>query len=351
MPIDVIPYTLHFKQPAGTSRGVYTERKVWYLKMHDADGRVGWGEVAPLPKLSCDDVADFESVLYDVCKNFNGKIDYGRLRDYPSILFGLECAQIGYNQNDSILFDTSFSKGEQGISINGLIWMGSFEEMAARIEDKLAQGFSCIKIKIGAIDFEKELQLIEKIRERFPLNIITIRVDANGGFKPNEALQKLQRLSKFDIHSIEQPIMARQWAEMKKLCQLSPIPIAFDEELIGINGTEDKIKLLDELKPQYIVLKPSLHGGFSGCNEWIKLARERGIGFWATSALESNIGLLYIALWAATLGVNIPQGLGTGALFTNNIDLPLQVVGEKLWFKKSTKDDITRILERVEIAH
>ncbi|MBR2196011.1 MAG: o-succinylbenzoate synthase [Salinivirgaceae bacterium] len=348
MPIDIIPYTLHFKQPAGTSRGVYTEHKVWYLKMHDNSGRTGWGEVAPLPKLSCDDVPDFESVMHDVCKNFNGTIDYERLRNYPSILFGLECAQIGYNQFNNVDWKTSFALGTEGIPINGLVWMGSFEEMSARIEEKLRLGFSCIKIKIGAIDFEKEVALIEKIRNRFPADVITIRVDANGGFKPADAPQKLERLSKFGIHSIEQPIMARQWRAMADLCRNTPIPIALDEELIGVNETDQKINLLDEIRPQYIILKPSLHGGLSGCNEWIRLARERGIGFWATSALESNIGLLYIAMWAATLGVGIPQGLGTGALYTNNIDLPLQVVGEKLWYKSIDNYDFSQFFTGLE---
>ena len=333
MHLDVIPYTLHFKQPAGTSRGVYTEHKVWFLRMQDDRGRTGWGEVAPLPNLSCDDVPDFESVLHDVAANFNGTIDYERLRNYPSILFGLECAQISCNQFDIMDMSTSFATGADGIKINGLVWMGSFEEMSARVDKKLRQGFSCIKIKIGAIDFEKEYELLQLVRQRFPSDKITIRVDANGGFTPADAPQKLERLARLDIHSIEQPIRAGQWAKMAELCRTSPIKIALDEELIGVNDTARKIELLDTVKPQYIILKPTLHGGLHGCNEWIRLAHERGIGFWATSALESNIGLLYIALWAATLGIDIPQGLGTGALYTNNIDLPLQVLGEKLWFK------------------
>jgi len=346
MKIDIIPHTLHFKQPAGTSRGIYTEHKVWYLKMHDSYGQTGWGEVAPLPKLSCDDVPDFENVMYDVCKNYKGEIDYERLRNFPSILFGLECATISYNGFKNGYADTSFAKGEAGIDINGLIWMGSFEEMSARIEEKLKQGFSCIKIKIGAIDFEKEITLIEKIRNRYPKNLITIRVDANGGFSAKDAMRKLERLSAFDIHSIEQPIMAGHWQQMADLCSNTPIPIALDEELIGINTTDEKIKMLDTIRPQYIILKPSLHGGLFGCNEWIELARKRKIGFWATSALESNIGLLHIALWAAMLGVNIPQGLGTGALYTNNIDLPLHIEGEKLWYKaKRNPYDILRDIE------
>ena len=333
MQLTVIPYTLHFKQPAGTSRGVYTEHKVWFLRMQDDRGHIGWGEVAPLPNLSCDDVPDFESVLHDVASNFNGTIDYERLRNYPSILFGLECAQMTCNEFDTMDMSTPFATGADGIKINGLVWMGSFEEMSARVEEKLRQGFSCIKIKIGAIDFEKEYELLRLVRQRFPSDKITIRVDANGGFSPADAPQKLERLARLDIHSIEQPIRACQWAKMAELCRISPIKIALDEELIGVNDTARKIELLDTVKPQYIILKPTLHGGLSGCNEWIRLARERGIDFWATSALESNIGLYYIALWAATLGIDIPQGLGTGALYTNNIDLPLQVVGEKLWLK------------------
>ena len=333
MKIDIRQHILHFKQPAGTSRGVYTEHKVWFLRMQDDQGRVGWGEVAPLPNLSCDDVPDFETVLHDVAATFNGTIDYERLRNYPSILFGLECAQMTCNQFAAMDLSTPFASGADGIKINGLVWMGSFDEMSARVEEKLRQGFSCIKIKIGAIDFEKEYELLRLVRQRFPADKITIRVDANGGFSPDNAPQKLERLARLDIHSIEQPIKAGQWAAMADLCRTSPIPIALDEELIGINDTRCKIELLDAIKPQYIILKPTLHGGLSGCNEWIRLARERGIGFWATSALESNIGLFYIALWAAGLGIDIPQGLGTGALYTNNIDLPLQVVGEKLWLK------------------
>jgi o-succinylbenzoate synthase len=335
---QLIPKTLQFKQPAGTSRGVYTERKVWFIKITDEEKPEHWGigEVAPLPNLSCDDVPDFQEVLEFHCRNFSGEIPYEDLEEYPSILFGLETAWRHFNSNGDILWNTPFAKGEEGITINGLIWMGSYEEMKERIEEKLKAGFHCIKIKIGAIDFEKEFSLLEQIRNDYSPERITLRVDANGAFSPLEAMEKLQRLASLQIHSIEQPIRAGQWDEMAKLCRATPLPIALDEELIGINTTAEKSALLDTIRPQYIILKPSLHGGIRGSEEWIRLAQKRNIGYWITSALESNIGLLAIAQWTSTLNPSIPQGLGTGALYTNNIDLPLKINGEKLWIKGNT---------------
>lgn len=334
--IEIIPHTLIFKQPAGTSRGVYLDHQVWYIRMtHDCmPGKEGWGECAPLVKLSCDDSENYEQILNRICKDFNGTIDYDQLKPYPSMLFGLECALKDLHAENQILWDSPFARGEAGISINGLIWMGTFDEMSARIDEKLSAGFSCIKLKIGAINFEDEIALLEKIRGRYSKETITLRVDANGGFQPQDAAQKLERLAELDIHSIEQPIMARQWEEMAKLCANTPIPIALDEELIGINESKDKIALLDTIGPQYIILKPTLHGGIKGSEEWIDLAKQRQIGYWITSALESNIGLNAIAQWAATLGVDMPQGLGTGALYTNNIESPLRIIGEKLWIKR-----------------
>ena len=333
---------LHFKQPAGTSRGVYTTRNVWYIVLSDEQQptHYGVGECAPLPALSCDDLPDYEQLLIQVCHAFEqtGKIDYEAFRPYPSILFGLETALAHYQARSLQLWYTPFSKGKEGIPINGLIWMGNFDEMYHRIEEKMQQGFRCIKLKIGAIDFDKELELLAHIRRHFSPEQIELRVDANGAFSPQDALEKLKRLNEYQLHSIEQPIRAGQWEEMAKLCACTPFPIALDEELIGINERSQKIRLLETICPQYIILKPSLHGGINGSEEWIELAAERGIGSWVTSALESNIGLNAIAQWTATLMPTLPQGLGTGLLFTDNIDYPLHIEGDCLWFHPEEKE-------------
>lgn len=329
---------LHFKQPAGTSRGVYTTRKIWLLTVEHG-GRTAIGECAPLPQLSCDDIPDYEAVLRRFCDiiEATGSIPYDEMRNYPSMLFGVETALAQLSRTDGLLYDTPFSHGEEGIPINGLVWMGTHDEMLSRLKEKLALGFRCVKLKIGAIDFAKELDLIQHIRKHFSREEVELRVDANGGFTPDVALERLQELARYDIHSIEQPIMAHQWSEMAQLCQLSPLPIALDEELIGVNSTDEKIRLLDTIKPQYIILKPSLHGGVAGTREWIALANERGIGSWITSALESNIGLNAIAQLAADIygpQITMPQGLGTGMLFTDNIPMPLEIRNDCLWITK-----------------
>lgn len=329
---------LHFKQPAGTSRGVYTTRRIWLLTV-EHDGRTAIGECAPLPQLSCDDIPDYEAVLRRFCDiiEATGAIPYDEMRNYPSMLFGVETALAQLSRTDGLLYDAPFSHGEEGIPINGLVWMGTHDEMLSRLKEKLALGFRCVKLKIGAIDFAKELDLIQHIRKHFSREEVELRVDANGGFTPDVALERLQELARYDIHSIEQPIMAHQWSEMAQLCQLSPLPIALDEELIGVNSTDEKIRLLDTIKPQYIILKPSLHGGVAGTREWIALANERGIGSWITSALESNIGLNAIAQLAANIygsKITMPQGLGTGMLFTDNIPMPLEIRNDCLWITK-----------------
>lgn len=332
--IHIEPRTLHFKQPAGTSRGVYTTRRVWYLHLtsDSQPGREGIGECAPLPNLSCDDLPHYEQLLSSLCQEAaQSGIDYERLRPYPSILFGLETAFRHFERGTASLWDTPFSRGEQGIPINGLIWMGSYTQMLAQIEAKMQASFRCIKLKIGAIHFEEELSLLKMIRRHFSAKEIELRVDANGAFSPAEALEKLKRLSELDLHSIEQPIRAGQWDSMARLSQLSPLPIALDEELIGVHSTSRKKELLETIHPQYIILKPSLHGGLRGSQEWIAAASQLGIGWWITSALESNIGLNAIAQWCATLHNPLPQGLGTGALFTDNIPMPLEVRGDELW--------------------
>lgn len=339
--ITITSKLLHFLQPAGTSRGVYNTRLSFYLKLtsDEQPDVVGVGECATLPDLSCDAMPpnDYERKLRTFCDEYErtGVIDYEAMRPYPSMLFGLETAVAQFNAKGSLnFFDTPFGRGEEGIPINGLVWMGTFEEMFERLEAKLKAGFRCIKIKIGAIDFDRELQLIRHIRSTFSRNDVELRVDANGGFTPEEALSRMEALVQYDIHSIEQPIKQHQWTEMARLCTTTPLPIGLDEELIGVNERQKKIELLDTIRPQYIVLKPSLHGGMAGTEEWIQLARERNIGSWITSALESNVGLNAIAqLTASIYGTNIrhAQGLGTGQLFADNIEMPLKVLGDKLW--------------------
>ena len=331
---------LHFKQPAGTSRGVYMTRKIWLVTLSDGEHQ-GVGECAPLPDLSCDALPDetYEAKLHHFCQNLcqTGELDTEALRDYPSMLFGLETALLSLSTlHSSLLFDTPFSRGEEGIPINGLVWMGSHDEMLQRLEEKLEKGFRCVKLKIGAIDFEQELDLIRRIRDRFSFHEVELRLDANGAFQYEEALYKLELLSQYAIHSIEQPIKQGQWAYMAELCRESPLPIALDEELIGVNDPEMKAHMLHIIKPRYIILKPSLHGGMMGCREWIAAAREQGIGSWITSALESNIGLNAIAQFASAVygpHISLPQGLGTGQLFTDNIPLPipLTIRGDSLY--------------------
>ena len=339
--ITITSKLLHFLQPAGTSRGVYNTRLSFYLKLtsDEQPDVVGVGECATLPDLSCDAMPpnEYERKLRTFCDEYErtGVIDYEAMRAYPSMLFGLETAVAQFNAKGSLnFFNTPFGRGEEGIPINGLVWMGTFEEMFERLEAKLKAGFRCIKIKIGAIDFDRELQLIRHIRSTFSRKDVELRVDANGGFTPEEALSRMEALVQYDIHSIEQPIKQHQWTEMARLCAATPLPIGLDEELIGVNERQKKIELLDTIRPQYIVLKPSLHGGMAGTEEWIQLARERNIGSWITSALESNVGLNAIAqLTASIYGTNIrhAQGLGTGQLFADNIEMPLKVLGDKLW--------------------
>ena len=338
MKIAIEERTLHFKQPAGTSRGVYTTRRIWLVTVSDGSA-VGIGECAPLPQLSCDDIPDYGDVLRRFCDEVErtGEIPYEDLRDYSSMLFGLETAM--RSLHSTLLFDTPFSRGEAGIPINGLVWMGNYDEMLSRLEEKLDKGFRCVKLKIGAIDFDQELDLVKRIRDRFSFHEVELRLDANGAFKYDEALYKLELLSQYQIHSIEQPIRQGQWSFMSELCRESPLPIALDEELIGINDPGIKRHMLNIIKPRYIILKPSLHGGITGCREWISTARDMGIGSWITSALESNIGLNAIAQFCSDVygdNISMPQGLGTGQLFTDNIPMPLEIRGDKLWRSKNS---------------
>ena len=347
MKIDIEERMLHFKQPAGTSRGIYTERRIWLVKVIDGE-RVGIGECAPLPKLSCDDIPDYSEELRVKSEEFAAAIQEGdeaiaaffeTLRDYPSMLFGMETAL--YGLKTSLAPSQRERVGGEPISIptNGLVWMGSYDEMEQRIEQKLKQGFHCIKLKIGAIDFDAELELLKKIRKRFGPREIELRVDANGAFAYDEALYKLELLSQYALHSIEQPIKAKQWANMSELCRESPLRIALDEELIGVNDPEQKRQMLNIIRPAYIVLKPSLHGGMMGVREWVEIANDMGIGSWITSALESNVGLYAIARLAYDIygpNIRMPQGLGTGLLFTDNIPMPLEMRGDRLWISTNS---------------
>jgi len=320
-------YILNFKRPSGTSRGVLTTKETWFVILKDGD-KQGVGECGILRTLSIDDRPDFEDKLKWVCKH----IDLGlkallqELVEFPSIQFGLEQAFLSLQSEfPFLLFPSEFTTSQQAIPINGLVWMGDIDFMKSQIKEKIKSGFSCIKMKIGAIDFDQEINLLKNIRKEFGSSDIELRVDANGAFDPSEALDKLKRLSELDIHSIEQPIKPRQIDEMTKLCENSPLPIALDEELIGVYTIPNKQKLLETIKPQYIILKPSLVGGFKGSKEWIEIAVNNNVGWWITSALESNVGLNAIAQWTYSLQNKMPQGLGTGSLFTNNIDSPLHV--------------------------
>lgn len=350
-------FDLNFKTPAVTSRGTYRTHTVWYPALYIKDRLVAIGEIAPLPDLSSDFLrcgnniqertANFERKVTEKTQKVFAALKSGimpdaeELRDESAVLTGIETMLAGYlrfsetGSASSVLWSSDFTESKRSITINGLIWMASFEEMASSIRKKTEQGFRCIKLKIGAIDFDKECALLEGLRKNFDRKTLELRVDANGAFSPEDALSKLKILSKFDLHSIEQPIKQGQFDLMAELCANSPVSIALDEELIGVNRKEDRKKLLDVIKPAYIILKPSLHGGFYGCREWISLAGERNIGFWMTSALESNIGLNAIAQWYAALPEDasaMPQGLGTGLLYTNNIDGLLFTEGEKLHF-------------------
>ncbi len=335
------PYILKFKEPAGTSRGILTEKPTCYMKLFDESdpSRYGLGEAAIFPGLSpeADDRFFYKLMELQANVRLGKKTDLSR---FPSLQFGFEqCIRDFTAGGNAVYYSSPFITGTEGIEINGLVWMGDKEEMLARLEEKLAQGFRCIKFKIGAIDWKSEVEMIESVRSRYGKEEVEIRVDANGAFTMDNALPRLKRLADLDVHSIEQPIRQGQPELMGFLCEVSPLPIALDEELIGKFDTDAKVRMLDVIKPRYIVIKPTLTGGFSGAGEWITLARERGIGWWITSSLESNIGLNALAQWVATLGCRMPQGLGTGALFTNNISSPLYLDGDRLIYETGSRID------------
>lgn len=320
-------HILQFKNPSGTSRGVLKTKETWFLKIQDGQ-KIGIGECGILRGLSYDDVPGYEEQLQWVCKH----IDEGParlwelLKEYPSIQAGVEMAFLSLRAQDPFtIYPSAFTRGQASVAINGLVWMGDEQFMKDQIAQKLEEGFDCIKMKIGAIDFDEEYRLLAAIREEYDGSKITLRVDANGGFAFAKAQHILTQLSQLEIHSIEQPIAVNNWEEMRALCEMTPVPIALDEELIGVLEMKQKQAILEKIKPQYIILKPSFVGGFRGSQEWITIADSLGIGWWITSALESNVGLNAIAQWAYHIDAQGPQGLGTGSLYTNNIPSPLEV--------------------------
>ena len=323
--------------PSGTSRGILKTKETWFLCLKK-DGKSGIGECGLFRGLSIDDRPDYEDKLKWVCNNIGIGLDrlLAKTIDFPSIQIGIEQAFLSLHSSSPFkLFTSDFTESNKAITINGLIWMGDRQFMKAQIKDRISQGFNCIKMKIGAIDFQSEIELLASIRKEFSIKDIELRVDANGAFQSYEALEKLKILSSYDLHSIEQPIKQGQLQEMASLCEQSPLPIALDEELIGVFGVTKKKELLQIINPQYIILKPSLVGGFKGSLEWIDLANDFGIEWWVTSALESNVGLNAIEQWTATLKNSLPQGLGTGSLFTNNFECPLKVNNGMLHYEKN----------------
>ena len=332
-------HTLKFKNPSGTSRGVLRTKETWFLIIKDGN-KTGIGECGLLKGLSVDDRPDYEDTLHWVCENIHRGEEtlLSDLTEFPSIQIGVETAFLSLKaKNPFELFPSKFTEGEDSIPINGLVWMGDKEFMNSQIKEKIASGFKCIKMKIGAIDFETEMELLKGMRNQFSANEIELRVDANGAFSPAEAFEKLKRLSDLQLHSIEQPIKAGQWEALAKLCEQTPLPIALDEELIGVFEESNKKKLLQTIKPQYIILKPSLIGGFRASDTWIELAENQNCGWWITSALESNVGLNAIAQYTFTKNSNLPQGLGTGSLYTNNINAPLEVNNGFLKYNPKSK--------------
>lgn len=332
MKASYIKHNLIFKKQAGTSRGVLLEKPSWFLIL-DSNGKRGIGECSILPKLSLEKNTDLSPVFDSICNDILLGKEYliNKWQHYPAVKFAIEMAFCDLEFGEEKQFyDTPFYSQQKGIQTNGLIWMGSKTEMLTQVDEKIAQGFSCVKLKIGAINWEDELDILKHIRSKYDKHSIELRVDANGAFDPQEAIHKLDELAKLDIHSIEQPIKAEQWDKMADLCQNTPLPIALDEELIPVLDNQRRFEMLNHIKPQYIILKPSLIGGFSDSEYWINIANQLNIGWWATSALESNIGLNAIAQWTSKMETTMPQGLGTGSLFTNNISSPLKIIGDKL---------------------
>jgi o-succinylbenzoate synthase len=342
-------HTFKFKKPSGTSRGILLDKDSWFISVYNEENpaKKGVGECSIIRKLSIDDRPDYELKLQEIVIDINNNtywLEEG-LKEFPSIKFGLETALLDLNASSpQIMFPSAFTSGKKSIPINGLIWMGDVEHMFQQVKEKVALGFDCIKLKIGANNFKDELMLLKKIRNEFSDHELELRLDANGAFKPGEALEKLKRLSEYHLHSIEQPIKQGQWREMTRLCKESPIPIALDEELIGLAEKLEIENMLDIIQPQFIILKPSLIGGLKQSEFYIKKAESRSVGWWVTSALESNIGLNVIAQWTYTLKTDMYQGLGTGQLFQNNIPSPLYIENAELNYGSHNSWDLNTLL-------
>ena len=343
MEFSSIRHQLQFIAPAGTSRGVLSCKDSWLIQISNGDQH-GIGECSVIEGLSPESSQDVQNMLDEIPQYLKKGKDFllQRYSEAPAVQFAIEMAFSGLDSHHPLLhFNTQFTHDQQTIPINGLIWMDDVKSMLTQLEQKITLGFSCIKIKVGAIDFESECKFLGHIRKRFHSSDLTLRLDANGAFQAEDAMQKLSRLSVYNIHSIEQPIAPGQWKEMTTLCETSPIPIALDEELIGIKSKKEKVNLIKQLNPKYIIIKPSLVGGWQGADEWVSIAEKYGVGWWATSALESNIGLNAIAQWVSTKETSMPQGLGTGGLFTNNIYVPLYLRGQNMGFNPNKLTDFT----------
>lgn len=332
-----------FKFPAGTSRGILLNKHSSFIILEENE-LTGIGECSLIKDLSVDPLETYPDKLNEICFSLNNgiEIDKKQLACYPSITFGLETALLDLKSGGQrAIFHNSFSEGKAGIPINGLVWMGDKTFMQQQIREKINTGYRCIKLKVGALNFDTELEIIAEIRKQFSPSEMEIRLDANGGFTPENAPERLERLAKYHIHSIEQPIKQNKWNDMARICEKSPIPVVLDEELIGIYPDET---MLTAIKPAYIILKPSLIGGFGISEKWIELAEKNGIGWWVTSALEANIGLNAIAQWTYSLNSSLPQGLGTGQLYHNNIPSPLEIRNARLFYNPQKKWDLSDIL-------
>ena len=343
MEFTCLRHRLEFKIPGGTSRGVLRHKDSWLIQISTGD-RYGIGECSIIEGLSPESPQVVQNIFEEIPQYLEKGKEFllQRYTKAPAVQFAIEMAFSGLDSHHPLLhFDTQFVHHQQMIPINGLIWMGDIENMMAQLEQKVNLGFSCIKIKVGAIDFESECDFLHRIRKRYHSSDIELRLDANGAFQPEDAMQKLSRLSEYKIHSIEQPIAPSQWDEMATLCKSTPIPIALDEELIGVKSESDKENVIQHINPQYIIIKPSLVGGWQGADQWVSIAEKHAVGWWATSALESNIGLNAIAQWVSTKQISMPQGLGTGGLFTNNIDTPLYLRGQNMGFDLNKLSDFT----------
>ncbi len=343
-------YLLDFKTPARTSRGVMNHKETWFIILRE-NGKIGIGECGLLRGLSCDDRPDYEEKLTWVCENISlgeQKL-YDQLTEFPSIQFGIETAFLSLkSENPFIILPSAFTAGEDSIAINGLIWMDTIENMRSQIAPKIAAGFTCLKMKIGALDFDNELKILQEIRQQFSSEQLEIRVDANGNFDSSDALIKMTQLSGLKIHSIEQPISKNEPDMMAVLTKSDILDIALDEQLIGVFGRDNKVALLEKIRPQYIVLKPSLVGGIRGCNEWIEIAESMNIGWWITSALESNIGLNAISQYTYMLKTQMPQGLGTGSLYNNNFDSPLEVKGGRIYYLPHKDWEVDQLISELQ---